>query len=564
MNYEEKYKDALEKARAFYETKSPDCLILESIFPELVESEDERIRKELIEALKQLDREKTPVDSYQYLEWVSWLEKQNHDGKKWIYEDVYIKEKEEIYQDGVDDVLENPQKYGLEKQNERKPIEYVVPETPIKDSEAVTSRMKYIDENLKPIAEFIIDYANWDLRKDEWNHPVATVPLFRVLDALVQNGEQYSEKYHVVENQKTIGESLNISTTEECEKYHKAIDSCLDNKEVINMCQPKFKVGDYVANDDSSVVAQIEGVSTNGYYTFKIIKPSISYTAPNCEFVDRYYHLWTINDVKEGDVVANETIVLNDTIVLIVDHLGTFENRPIIYSWYFADSNKFYGIGPSKPDRWEVEGFTPAAKEQRDLLFKKMQEAGYTWDAEKKELKKIEQKPFDYENANIQQKDFAPKAEPKFKVGDLIVHDMSDGRKVIRQIVEMTNKSYILDGKSFNAFYFDDLENDYHLWTIQDAKDGDVLAFDWTQDNGASHWQKIVIFKGLNKDGIEGYGNTFKNGKLVLQEEVPYYSKTWTITLKPATKEQRDFLFQKMEEAGYTWDAKKKQLIKNM
>ena len=30
---------------------------------------------------------------------------------------------------------------------------------------------------------------------------------------------------------------------------------------------------------------------------------------------------------------------------------------------------------------------TPATKEQRDLLFQKMKEAGYEWDAEKKELK---------------------------------------------------------------------------------------------------------------------------------------------------------------------------------
>ena len=35
------------------------------------------------------------------------------------------------------------------------------------------------------------------------------------------------------------------------------------------------------------------------------------------------------------------------------------------------------------------------------------------------------------------------------------------------------------------------------------------------------------------------------------------------INVYPATKEQRDFLFQKMHEAGYKWDAKTKQLIKN-
>ena len=33
----------------------------------------------------------------------------------------------------------------------------------------------------------------------------------------------------------------------------------------------------------------------------------------------------------------------------------------------------------------------PATKEQRNFLFQKMKETGYEWDAEKKELKKIEQ-----------------------------------------------------------------------------------------------------------------------------------------------------------------------------
>ena len=35
----------------------------------------------------------------------------------------------------------------------------------------------------------------------------------------------------------------------------------------------------------------------------------------------------------------------------------------------------------------------PATKEQRELLFKVMYDAGYVWDAEKKELREIEQKP---------------------------------------------------------------------------------------------------------------------------------------------------------------------------
>ena len=49
-----------------------------------------------------------------------------------------------------------------------------------------------------------------------------------------------------------------------------------------------------------------------------------------------------------------------------------------------------------------VANVAPATKGQRDLLFKKMKEEGYQWDAEKKELKKIQShyditnfKPFD-------------------------------------------------------------------------------------------------------------------------------------------------------------------------
>ena len=39
----------------------------------------------------------------------------------------------------------------------------------------------------------------------------------------------------------------------------------------------------------------------------------------------------------------------------------------------------------------ELSGVFPATKEQRDILFQKMKEAGYEWNAEKKELRKIEQ-----------------------------------------------------------------------------------------------------------------------------------------------------------------------------
>jgi hypothetical protein len=108
-------------------------------------------------------------------------------------------------------------------------------------------------------------------------------------------------------------------------------------------------------------------------------------------------------------------------------------------------------------------------------------------------------------------------------------------------------------------------EDKNHLWTIQDAKEGDVLALNWYE--GYDYWEKIIIFKkyhneGANSPCVEGYGNTFKNRKLAFHEEVPRFSKTWTSCLEPATKEQRDLLFQTIKEAGYKWNADEKKLEK--
>lgn len=114
-----------------------------------------------------------------------------------------------------------------------------------------------------------------------------------------------------------------------------------------------------------------------------------------------------------------------------------------------------------------------------------------------------------------------------------------------------------------------DLYNNFKLWSIEDARDGDVLSINWRE--GDDSWEKIIIFKKYHNKGVkglyylpcvEGYGNTFKNGKLAFQEEVPYYSKTWTCNLHPATKAQRDLLFTKIKEAGYEYDNEKKELKK--
>lgn len=86
MNYEKKYKEALERARYYH---SKDYMLInsaiENIFPELRKSEDERIRKELIEQVAyiipnddEVDSEGNALPAYQKRidKYRAWLEKQ--------------------------------------------------------------------------------------------------------------------------------------------------------------------------------------------------------------------------------------------------------------------------------------------------------------------------------------------------------------------------------------------------------------------------------------------------------------------------------------------------------
>ena len=57
----------------------------------------------------------------------------------------------------------------------------------------VSSRLKYIDDPvMQKIADFILDYAECDY-KEIYSNGSLEVPVFRVLDALIQKGKPYQE-----------------------------------------------------------------------------------------------------------------------------------------------------------------------------------------------------------------------------------------------------------------------------------------------------------------------------------------------------------------------------------
>ena len=81
MNYEQKYKEALERAKIAHKDEDRHLkATLERIFPELEESKDERIRKALCKAIW------TYVPTEEGQEYIAWLEKQGKNG--WSEKDI--------------------------------------------------------------------------------------------------------------------------------------------------------------------------------------------------------------------------------------------------------------------------------------------------------------------------------------------------------------------------------------------------------------------------------------------------------------------------------------------
>jgi len=142
-----------------------------------------------------------------------------------------------------------------------------------------------------------------------------------------------------------------------------------------------FKGDIYLSTQDGSLIP------SNSNVPFKVVCP------------DTYFRDWTIQDAKQGDVLAN------DHHILILKELD--------YDWYTNgypySIHAYCGIKPNGnfelgKEHWCFCGtlhMRPATSEERDLLFAKMREAGYEWDEKNKELKKTEDEEYNGEDYGI-------------------------------------------------------------------------------------------------------------------------------------------------------------------
>ena len=150
------------------------------------------------------------------------------------------------------------------------------------------------------------------------------------------------------------------------------------------------------------------------------------------------------------------------------------------------------------------------------------------------------------------------KVEPKFKVGDWVAINPELRFTSPLCIKDIDNNNYRVESLNGDSGVprIKYLDNHYHHWSLKDAKDGDALASD---GDALASDKSIFIFQGEYIAGKPSAYCGIVNGYFIKDEE----GACWTNEkCYPATKEQRDILFQKMKEVGYEWDSKKKKLIK--
>ena len=298
LSIEEKakrYDEALGKARQLcaYPTSKPFISDLQDLFPELKESEDEKIRKELIRAFKSFNSIKV-WNGIERTNILAWLEKQGEHKSIWHNEN------------------EEPQKGSL---------------------------ILLIMQNGTPIVAKIIEPNHTFNHGEKWAY----------IDDLLE---------------KPQGKSALEAIKEEK----------IDNA---NGVEPKFHEGDWVVSKLDGKARRISEVYCDEYNKYYIVEEN----EYNIEEYDRLHRLWTIEDAKDGDVLA-----FNDNIIVIFKDLY---NATTFHSYCHIEDGTFDVSTDKLPDWWEGEGFHPATKEQRNKLEKAMTNAGYKWDEDKKEPIKL-------------------------------------------------------------------------------------------------------------------------------------------------------------------------------
>lgn len=525
MDYEKAYKEALERAKdSFTYPDYPGFIRADVVFPELAGNNDERIRKELIDAIQGLwdnDALPLPLSVKRKDAWLDWLEKQ--DVNRTITHEEICKSY------GISDIGDFSDGFhtfnGLYHQ---RMILFAVLVKTYKEKSWKSWKHEdgldcfgggwFIVGIDTPAGTYTYHYKakDWNIfdcqvleKAKHWDgHDETDVErLFTLVQPI--EGKAALE---AIKEEKVDNANKNIPKFKAEDWYVNKVDGKIHNFYYSDKDETKFKVGDWVivnGNENAKQIVRIE--------YFPSGQPQ--YIMSNGLWFGNgtEARLWSIADAKPGDVLCyKDEISLFAHDIKNCTEQGTNFGGFVYYCCY--DGKRFivdslYSL--TEQDKIDIH---PATKEQRDTLFTKMEEADYKWNAEKKELKKT---------------------KAKFKVGDWITNK---GHSFLIADIDYEQGRYLFEiggytHEQLNWEYIKNADKKYHLWTINDAKDGDVLY---------SPCCKLLWLYKDEKTCYVGNNLNYHSDSIVVNSPICIPTDA-----RPATKEQRDLLFQKMKEAGY-------------
>jgi hypothetical protein len=207
----------------------------------------------------------------------------------------------------------------------------------------------------------------------------------------------YKEKVIALLNSKELSQ-------EQKEKLESIFPELAEQKPT-DKVEPKFKVDDWIINKTSNLVYRVESIL--------LPQSKCYYLSHNGEIVlvsftdEQNYRLWTIEDAKDGDVFATSA--------------GAFiyngNNGGGSCPGSYCGINTLGRFQTGVEHHWTGKKVYPATKEQYDALIKAMSDAGYTFDFEKKELMKIEQKPAGNSGKSSEESDVVVGESSEYKNG---------------------------------------------------------------------------------------------------------------------------------------------------
>ena len=284
------YDEALKRAKKLYE-RGTITESLSYIFPELKESDDEKIRKALIKLVKKVgEGYENVIEGVSIENAISWLEKQGEHAN--FRNKIQIGDKVTRNEDGVLINLSQLNRVAKkdEKQSEQKPADKVEPKFTVGDKIRRKTPRRY-DKDMQ-------------VTRIESNYYLCN-----------HLGKFSSEKI-------SFSEESNYELVEQKPQGKSALKAAKEEKiDNANKAEPKFKVGDIVKHKDNPYLTYIlKRFTDDGDYEFHAIGKDGN-EGCTCFSVVKYQDEWELVEQKSAEWSEEDEKVIND-IIRIIDGSG--------------------------------------------------------------------------------------------------------------------------------------------------------------------------------------------------------------------------------------------------